>query len=42
MYDQILMIAACVLLFLGAVGVPAGRVSLPWLGMALWALSIVV
>jgi hypothetical protein len=40
--DYFLMVAAAVLLLLGALGVPAGRVSLPWLGMFCWCLTNVV
>lgn len=38
----ILMIAAFLLLVGAAVGIPTGRVSLGWLGMALWALVVLL
>lgn len=38
----ILMILATVLLICAAFGVSAPRVSLGWLGMGVWALSIVL
>ena len=42
MLGLICIIAAIVCLFLAAFNVPGGRLSLGWLGMALWALSIVL
>jgi hypothetical protein len=38
----LLRIVAFVLLCLAAAGVPSGRVSLGWLGLALWLLSMMV
>lgn len=35
----VLMVAALVCLVLAAISVPAQRVSLGWLGMALWLLA---
>lgn len=40
--SYLFMIVAIVLLFLAALGVAAGRVSLGWLGMAFWGLSLVI
>jgi len=34
-----LVITACILFLLAGLGVPAGRVSLGWLGLACWSLS---
>lgn len=42
MLGLILMIAAVVFLFMAAFNVPTGRVAPGWMGMALWALSIVL
>jgi hypothetical protein len=39
---NLLLIAAIILLGLAAFGVSAGRVSLGWLGLAVWALSTAV
>jgi hypothetical protein len=39
---NLLLLIAIVLLFLQAFGVNAPRVSLGWLGLAVWALSTVV
>jgi hypothetical protein len=39
---DVLLVVAVILLFLAAFGVNAPRVSLGWLGLALWALSTVV
>lgn len=38
----LLVIIALVLLFLAAIGIPAGRVSLAWMGMFCWLLSTVI
>ncbi len=38
----ILVVFAFLLVLLGAFGVTAPRVSLPWLGMALWLLTLLV
>ena len=38
----LLMVAAVVCLFLAAFGVAARRVSLGWLGLALWALTVLI
>lgn len=38
----ILLLVAAVLLFCAAFGVPSSRVNLGWLGLALWALSLLV
>lgn len=39
---SLLMIVAAILLVLAAVGVPASRISLGWLGMFFWSLSIII
>jgi hypothetical protein len=39
---NLLLIAAVILLGLAAFGVSAGRVTLGWLGLAVWALSTAV
>jgi len=39
---NLLLLIAVILLFLAAFGVNAPRVSLGWLGLALWALSTAV
>jgi hypothetical protein len=36
-----LVIVACILLLLAAVNIPAGRVSLGWLGLFFWVLSTI-
>jgi hypothetical protein len=38
----LLQIIALICLFCAALGVPVSRVSLGWLGMALWLLSLMV
>lgn len=38
----LLMIAAVVCLFLAAFGVAVRRVSLGWLGLAFWALAVLI
>jgi hypothetical protein len=38
----LLMVAAVVCLFLAAFGVAARRVSLGWLGLAFWALTVLI
>lgn len=40
--NLMLMIAAFICLLLAACGVPSGRVSLGWLGLAFWSLSLIV
>lgn len=40
--STILMIVAVVLLFCAAFSVPSSRVVLGWLGMAIWATSILI
>ena len=39
---NVLLLIAIILLALQAFGVSAGRVSLGWLGLAVWALSTAV
>jgi phosphatidylserine synthase len=39
---SILLLIACVLLFLAAFGVSLGRVQTGWLGMACWCASLLV
>lgn len=38
----LLMVAAVVCLFLAAFGVAVRRVSLGWLGLAFWALAVLI
>ena len=38
----ILMLLAFIMLLLQALNVPTSRVSLGWLGLSLWALSILI
>lgn len=38
----LLMLAAVVCLFLAAFGIAARRVSLGWLGLAFWALAVLI
>lgn len=42
MVSLVLIILAIVLLFCAAIGVPAGRISLGWLGLTLWVLSTIL